>query len=113
MPAVRNERHGRRRRGTPTERGQATLLVIAVATIVVVLIVAVARLGALVTVVEQAQVAADAAALAAVDGGPAAASRLARANGATVVAFRQEGDEVVVTVDLDGRRATARAARAP
>ena len=100
------------RRAGP-DRGQATLLVVAVATIVVVLMVAVARFGATVTTIEQVQVAADAAALAAVDGGVAAAARLATANGAELVSVRRVGDGVIVIVELDGRRASARAERAP
>lgn len=95
------------------ERGQATLLVIAVATIIVVLMVAVARFGAVVTAIEQAQVAADAAALAGVDGGLAGASRLAAANGAVLVSLRRLGDDVVATVEVRGHRASARARRAP
>lgn len=104
--------HASRRRAEP-DRGQATLLVLAVASLVVVLMVAVGRFGATITTIEQAQVAADAAALAAVEGGPSAAARLASANGARLVSVRRVGVGVVVVVEIDGRRASARAERAP
>jgi hypothetical protein len=84
-----------------------------VAVLVVLCMVAVGRFGTRLVGIEQAQVAADAAALAGLDGGPGAASALARANGGTVVAFRQLGDDVLVTVVVHGVRATARASRAP
>lgn len=111
-PTTGSERPGREP-AHEHDRGQATLLVIAVATIVVVLMVVVARAGEAVVTVEQAQIAADAAALAGVAGGPVAAARLARANGGVLVSIRRLGDDVVVTVEVDGRRASARARRAP
>jgi hypothetical protein len=58
-------------------------------------------------------VAADAAALAGVDGAAAAASRIAATNGGSLVSFRVDGDDVEVVVVVQGHRATARATRAP
>lgn len=95
------------------DAGQAVVLVLAVAVLIVVCMVAVGRFGGRVVRIEQAQVAADAAALAGVDGGREAAASVAAANGGTVVAFRVLGDDVLVTVVVDGVRATARASRAP
>ena len=93
--------------------GQAVVLVLAVAVLIVVCMVAVGRFGSRVVDIEQAQVAADAAALAGVDGGREAASALAAANNGTLVAFRVVGDDVLVAVVVGGVRATARASRAP
>jgi hypothetical protein len=95
------------------DAGQAVVLVLAVAVVIVVCMVAVGRFGNRVVRIEQAQVAADTAALAGVDGGRAAAATFAAANGGTLVAFRELGDDVLVTVVVDGVRATARASRAP
>ena len=89
------------------------MLVLAVVVLVVVSMVAMGRFGARVVGIEQAQVAADAAALAGVDGGRPAAMRLATANGAVLVRFALLGDDVLVTFILDGVSATARASRAP
>ncbi len=98
---------------TNDDRGQAIVLVVVVAVLIVLCAVGAARLGARLVTVEQAQVAADAAALAGVDGGADAARRLAAANDGTLVVFRQLGDDVLVTVVVDGVRASARASRAP
>ena len=59
----------------------------------------------------KAQAAADAAALAGAAGGRGEAELLARANGAELVAFDRSGNEVFVTVLVDGTRAVARAER--
>jgi hypothetical protein len=93
--------------------GQAVVLVLAVAVVIVLCMVAMGRFGTRVVRIEQAQVAADAAALAGVDGGREAAASLAAANGATLVSFAVLGDDVVVTVAVAAVRATARASRAP
>ena len=93
--------------------GQAVVLVLAVAVLIVVCMVAVGRFGTRVVGIEQAQVAADAAALAGVDGGREAAAALAAANDGALVAFQVVGDDVLVTVVVGGVRATARASRAP
>jgi len=60
-----------------SDAGQAVVMVIVVSTVVVVLMMAVARFGARVGDAERAQAAADAAALAAVDGCSPRAARLA------------------------------------
>ncbi len=59
----------------------------------------------------QAQSAADAAALAAVAEGRAGAERLATANGGVLIEFDAGDNEVRVVVEVDGRRAEARAER--
>ena len=61
----------------------------------------------------RARAAADAAALAAVDGGRAAAARLAGANGATLVSWAENGDDVVVEVRVGDALARARATDGP
>ena len=95
------------------DAGQAVVLVLVVVVMVVVCAVAMGRFATRVVTVEQAQVAADAAALAGVDGGAAAAARLAERNGGRLRWFRASGDDVVVEVEVDGERAVARAGRAP
>ena len=62
---------------------------------------------------ERAVSAADAAALAGVVGGRDAAERLAAANGALLVGWERDGRDVLVTVVVGGRSATARATDAP
>lgn len=61
----------------------------------------------------RARSAADAAALAAVEGGPAAATELAAANGATLVSWAQIGSDVVVVVRVGDAIARARATNVP
>ena len=61
----------------------------------------------------RAQNAADAAALAGVTGGEAAASAIASANDATLVAWSRAGYEVTVTVQVGEQEASARATNAP
>ena len=63
--------------------------------------------------VSRARSAADAAALASVEGGPAAAIELAAANGATLVSWAQVGSDVVVEVRVGDAVATARATNVP
>lgn len=62
---------------------------------------------------QRAQNAADAAALAGVGGGRDASAALARANGATLVAWERDGHAVAVTVAVDDSRARARATDGP
>jgi hypothetical protein len=62
---------------------------------------------------QQAQSAADAAALAGVTGGRAASLSIAAANEGAVIAWSRSGHEVTVTVQVGERRATARATDAP
>lgn len=109
--ALTNDAHTDRTRAD--DGGQAVVLLLAVVVLVALSMVAVGRFGARVVGIEQAQVAADAAALAGVDGDRSAATRLAAANGAVLVSFTVIGDDVLVTVTVDGVRATARASRAP
>lgn len=99
--------------GARRDRGQAVMLVLGVTVLVAVILMATARFGARLVEIEQAQVAADAAALAGVVHGRTAAAALAERNDARLVSFRQLGDDVIVMVDVHGARATARATRAP
>lgn len=100
-------------RTTRPDRGQATVLLLAIVALVVVAMVATARFGARVVAKEQAQVAADAAALAGVTGGQPAARRVAAANGGLLVAFLGDGVTVSVSVRVGTDVATAKATRAP
>lgn len=96
------------------DRGSMTVFVtlVGVAITLVVVMALVPRLVAL-RAAQRARTAADAAALAGVLEGRAAASTIAAANGAVLVSWSVDGDEVFVTVEIDGRRATARATDAP
>ncbi len=94
------------------DRGQAAiLLVVVVATLAVVVAAALAELGGHALDRSRAQHAADAAALASLDGGAAAAGELARRNGAVLVSWRRGPgpDEVTVVVRVGDSTATARA----
>ena len=98
--------------------GQAVLLMLAVVACCGLLAVAVGRLGAVLRERQQAQTAADAAALAGVEGGRSMAERLARANAATLVSFARTaanggGWSVVVSVSVNGVTARARATNGP
>jgi predicted RND superfamily exporter protein len=77
--------------------------------------VTLALMPVLVSVVDHARAenAADAAALAGVARGEAAATAIAAANDATLVAWSRSGYEVTVTVRVGERQATARATNAP
>ena len=77
--------------------------------------VTLALMPVLVSMVDRAraQNAADAAALAGVAGGEAAASAIAAANDATLVAWSRSGYEVSVTVRVGERQASARATNEP
>jgi Flp pilus assembly protein TadG len=102
---------GHRTRG---DRGQAAVvLLVVVAVLLVTLSLAVAAMGRTTLDRTRAQTAADAAALAALDGGAAAAGDLAARHGAEVVAWSVDGDEVTVTVRIGDVTATARATDAP
>lgn len=98
---------------TRNDRGQASLMAMALMAIVLVCAVAVARVGVRLGEHAKARAAADAAALAGVIGGQRRAAEMASANGATLVSFVREGDEVVVMVSLSGIAATARATNGP
>ncbi|MGB3736663.1 MAG: pilus assembly protein TadG-related protein [Ilumatobacter sp.] len=98
------------------DRGQAAVLVITVAAVLLVVIVlALATMGRTAVDRTRAQTAADAAALASLDGGRPSADSLAEQHGAAVVSwFRGPGtSEVTVTVRLGDTTATARASNAP
>jgi hypothetical protein len=95
------------------DRGQAVMLLLGVVALLAVMTVAMARFGVRLVEIEQAQVAADAAALAGVVQGRAGAVALAARNDARLVEFRQVGDDVIVVVECRGARAISRATRAP
>jgi type II secretory pathway component PulK len=95
------------------DRGQAVMLVLAMVAALAVMLMAMARFSVRLVETEQAQLAADAAALAGVVQGRSGAVALAERNGARVVEFRQVGDDVIVVVECGGARATSRATRAP
>ncbi|MGA9278319.1 pilus assembly protein TadG-related protein [Ilumatobacter sp.] len=100
--------------GQRGDRGQAAILVITmVAVLAVVFSLAVATMGRTSIDRTRAQTAADAAALAALDGGANAAADLASRHGAVVVGLSRSGSEVTVTVRLGDVSATARASDAP
>lgn len=93
--------------------GQVTVLLLAVVAIVVVLVVATAHFAGRIVTKEQAQIVADAAALAGTVGGRPSAVALADANGGVLISFDTVGEVVSVTVRVDDATATARATRAP
>lgn len=62
---------------------------------------------------QQAQSAADAAALAGVTGGRAASASLAAANDGVLVSWSRDGRAVTVTVTVDDQRASAKATDEP
>ena len=95
------------------DRGQAIVLLLAVVMMAALAVVAMGVFSQRVVDRGRAQTAADAAALAAVLGGRAAAERLAGGNGGRLVSFDQHGDVVTVVVDVAGERATARATDGP
>ena len=89
------------------------MLLLAVVALVVVLTAATAHFAGRLVTHDQAQIAADAAALAGTDGGRSAAAQLARANGGVLVSFTLVGEAVQVVVRVADATATARATRAP
>ena len=95
------------------DRGQAIVLVLAVVVVTVVCAVAVGRFSNRLVDSQQAQLAADAAALAGVVGGRDAAERLATSNDGVLTVFVITGEEVMVEVRVGDERAQARATRAP
>lgn len=99
---------GRSTVARPHERGQAMPLLLVVLFLVVLAAVLVAEVGTAAIEREEAQVAADAAALAGAAEGRAAADAAAEANGARVTAYHDLG--VVVQLSVTYRRATATAA---
>lgn len=95
------------------DRGQATVLLLAVVALMVVCAAATAHFAARLVEHEQAQVAADAAALAGLTGGRSGAAQLAGANDAVLVSFTMVDDDVQVVVRVGDASATSRATRAP
>ncbi len=96
------------------DSGQAAIVLLAVvAVLMVTMSIAVATMGRTTIDRTRAQTAADAAALAGLEGGASASSQLAALHGATVVSWTDVGDEVTVTVRVGDTTATARATDAP
>jgi hypothetical protein len=98
------------------DRGHAVVLAIAAVVLAATLAVGLAHMAAGVVHREHAQAAADAAALAGASSGRTAASRVARANGAVLVAYtvvQGASGTIEVAVSYRGTVARARAARAP
>ena len=95
------------------DRGQAIVLLLAFIVVTVVLMVALAHFSGRLVDQQQAQLAADAAALAGVVGGRDAAERLAARNDGVLTVFVVTGDEVMVAVRVGSEVAQARATRAP
>ena len=93
------------------ERAAVTILVAVFMLLAALLMVRVVELGAAAASRARAQTAADAAALAGVVEGREGADEIARRNGATLVAWVEEADQVQVTVRVDDAEATARAER--
>ena len=94
------------------DRGQAVPLALVAVVVAVVVTLAVASLGRSVVDAGRARSAADAAALAGVEGGRAASERLAAENGATVLAWAASGPSDAVTVTVTVRVGRARASAA-
>lgn len=94
------------------DRGQATPLALVAVVVAVVSTLAIASLGRTVVDAGRARSAADAAALAGVEGGRAASERLASEHGAALVTWASSGppDAVTVTVTVQVGRARASAA---
>ena len=94
------------------DRGQAVPLVLVAVVMTVVATLAIASLGRSVVDAGRARTAADAAALAGVEGGQAASARLATEHGATIVSWSSTGPPDAVTVTVTVRVGTARATAA-
>jgi hypothetical protein len=94
------------------ERGQAVPLALVVIALAILATAAIAELGGNVVDAGRARTAADAAALAGVEGGREASTRVAADNGATLMSWssRSEGTAATVTVTVRVGRATATAA---
>ncbi len=93
------------------DRGQAVPLALVAVALAIVATVALAELGSNVVDASRARTAADAAALAGVEGGREASGRVAAENGATLVLWssRADGAGVAVSVEVRIGRATATA----
>ena len=98
-----------RARPRGSDVGSATVIVVAVVVVLASMSLAVGRFGRRLNDAARAQTAADAAALAGAVGGVERATELAQANHAALAEFVSRGDEVLVTVSVDGVQASARA----
>jgi Tfp pilus assembly protein PilV len=105
-------RRGARVRRTGDDRGQAVPLVLVVVVLAVVATLGIAHLGRSVIDAGRARTAADAAALAGVEGGRAASSRLAAEHGGELVSWSTAGGGRQVTVTVTVRVGRARATAA-
>ena len=94
------------------ERGQAVPLALVVVALAILATAAIAELGGNVVDAGRARTAADAAALAGVEGGRGASASVAADNGAAVVSWSSQSDGAAITVTVTVRvgRATATAA---
>ena len=108
MPIVQHVAHPAPR---ADDRGQAVPLVAVVVVLAIVVTFAIGHLGRSVVDAGRARTAADAAALAGVEGGREAAERVAVANGATLVSWSVAGaaDAITVTVTVRVGRSSAKA----
>jgi hypothetical protein len=102
-------RSGRGAGRARADRGQATPLAVAMMAIVLVAMAGLVPVGRVLAERAAARTAADAAALAGAVEGEEAARTLAERNGASLLAFQRDGDEVVVRVRVGGADAYARA----
>lgn len=103
-------------RARARDAGQAAMLGVLWVAVMAVLVVGLVGFAARLGEAQRAQHAADAVALAAVDGDRAAADRVAALAGGEIVAVEWHltgGSWVEVTVRVGSHRATARASRAP
>lgn len=104
-------------RARTDDDGQAALLGVVWVAVAAVLTVALVAFAARLDEAQQAQLVADAVALAAVDGDRTLAERVAQLGGGEVVAIEWsngiDGPTVEVVVRIGEHRATARASRAP
>ena len=96
-----------------SNRGQAVVLLLAVVVMAALSVVAVGTFSERIIDRGRAQTAADAAALAATIGGMPAAQRLASSNGGRLISYSQDGDQVVVVVEVGGEQASATATDGP
>jgi Flp pilus assembly protein TadG len=98
---------------TRHDRGQAVLLMTVVVVFAALVAVGLAQAGTVVLQRQHAQTAADAAALAGLQGGRSAAAQLAASNGAVLQSFERAGSTVTVVVSNGRVRARARASDGP
>jgi hypothetical protein len=101
------------RRFLVDDQGQAVPLAGALVAVAAVLVLGIGSLAGDVGDAGRARSAADAAALAGVDGGRPRSAALAVANGATLVSWRRDGRDVEVRVRVGRATASARATGGP